>query len=105
MDNCNPTPEDLRADFRRRFPDGFKDPRPILQFPKKESQGMIKAELKWILQKNGIEASSLDETVHAAASVLATNANNGGIEEQINFLYDTCGWTPQDIINALEIRA
>jgi hypothetical protein len=76
----------------------------ILQFPKKEPH-MIIAELKTIFQKNGIESSSLDETVHDAASQMATNANNGGLEEQINFLYHTCEWTPQDIINALEIQA
>jgi len=89
MDNCNPTPEDLAADFRDRFPNGFKDPR---------------TELKTIFQKNGIECSSLDELVHTAASQQATNANNGGIDVQLNFLLNTCELTPQDILNALEIK-
>ena len=75
----------------------------ILQFPKKEPH-RARAELKRILMEKGLEASSLDNTVYDAASVLATNANNGGIEEQINFLYNTCSWTPQDIINVLEIQ-
>jgi len=75
----------------------------ILQFPKKELH-MIHAELKTIFQKNGIECSSLDELVHTAASQQATNANNGGIDVQLNFLLNTCELTPQDILNALEIK-
>jgi hypothetical protein len=66
---------------------------------------MTKTGLKEILLKNGIEASSLDETVHAAASKQATNANNGGIDDQIDYLLNTCEWAPQDILNALEIQA
>jgi hypothetical protein len=58
-----------------------------------------------ILLKNGIESSSLDELIHTAASQQATNANNGGLDEQLNFLLHTCEFTPQDILNALEIQA
>jgi hypothetical protein len=76
----------------------------ILKFPKKEPH-MVKAELKETLQKNGIEASSLDDIVHDAASSKASDANNGGTEGQIDFLLNTCGWTPQDILNALEIQS
>ena len=65
---------------------------------------MVKAELKQILLKNGIEASSLDETVHNEASQQASAANNEGIDGQLDFLMGH-GWTPQDIINALEIQA
>lgn len=75
----------------------------ILQFPNKEPH-MVKAELKAIFLKNGIECSSLDDTVHNEASQQATNANNGGLDEQLNFLM-VHGWTPQDILNALEIQA
>ena len=59
-----------------------------------------KTELKTILLKNGYEASSLDDIVHDAASQQGSNANNGGIDEQIDFLLNICGWTPQDIINS-----
>ena len=76
----------------------------ILQFPKKEPH-MVRAELKTIFLKNGIEASSLDELVHTAASQQATNANNGGLDEQLNFLLHTCEFTPQDILNSLEIQS
>lgn len=74
-----------------------------MQFPKKEPH-MIKAELKTIFLKEGIEASSLDDIIHDAASKQATDANNGGIEGQINYLLDTCEWTPQNILDALEIK-
>jgi hypothetical protein len=76
----------------------------ILQFPKKEPH-MVKAMLKRILLVNGHKASSLNDLVHSAASQEATNANNGGIDEQLNFLLNTCGWHPQNIINELEIQA
>ena len=63
-----------------------------------------KTELKTILLKNGYEASSLDDLVHDACAQQASNANNEGIDGQINFLLDTCRWTPQDILNALETQ-
>jgi hypothetical protein len=75
----------------------------ILQFPKKEPF-MVKAKLKEILLKNGIESASMDEIVHNEASQQASSANNEGIDGQINFLMEH-GWTPQNIINALEIQA
>jgi hypothetical protein len=64
-----------------------------------------KNELKERLLKAGIESSLLDDTVHDAASQQASNANNGGLDSQVDFLLDTCGWTPQNILNALEIQA
>ena len=62
---------------------------------------MTKQELKDFLLKNGIEASHLDDIVHDAASQLATNANNEGIDGQLNFLMDTCGWSSEDITNSI----
>ena len=54
---------------------------------------MTQKELKAYLVKEGYEASSLDDCVHLAADGLASNANNGGMESQINFLMDTaCGF-------------
>lgn len=49
------------------------------------------------LQKQGLEAAHLDDLVHDAANDLASNANNGGLKEQINFLITICGWTEKDI--------
>jgi hypothetical protein len=68
------------------------------------SANLKRAELKKILFNNGIESSSLDETVHDAASCMASEANNGGIDGQLAFLLDTCNWNPQDILKALEIK-
>ena len=61
-----------------------------------------KADLKYTFQKNGIKSHHLDGIVHDAASNLASNANNEGIDGQINFLLDTCGWTSQDVLNAIK---
>lgn len=73
-----------------------------MQFPKKEPH-MVRAELKEILLKNGLEAASLDDITHDAASSLATNANNEGVDGQLEFLLTTCGWSPQDIIDRIGI--
>jgi hypothetical protein len=62
---------------------------------------MTKAEFRVELVKKGIESSLLDDIVHEAASSLASNANNGGIDGQIDFLIDTCGWSHEDILNRL----
>ena len=74
-----------------------------MQFPKKEPH-MFKAELLKILEKNGIESSSLDEIVHNAASEQASSANNEGLDGQIDYLLNTHGWTPQNILDALEVK-
>lgn len=62
---------------------------------------MTKSELKKKLKKEiisrGVE-DHLDGCVHDAASQLASAANNGGIEDQIDFLIDTCGWTAEMIL-------
>jgi CO dehydrogenase/acetyl-CoA synthase epsilon subunit len=60
-----------------------------------------KSELKKFLFEKGIECSDLVDIVHDAASSLASDANNEGIDGQINFLMDTCGWTTEDIINKI----
>jgi hypothetical protein len=64
-------------------------------------KGTKKSELKKFLLEKGIESSHLDDLVHDAASSLASDANNEGIDGQINFLMDTCGWTTEDITNKL----
>ena len=51
-----------------------------------------RAQLKAWLLKEGYEASSLDEVVHLAADGAASDANNGGLDAQLDFLLDKCGW-------------
>jgi hypothetical protein len=43
----------------------------------------------------------LDSIVHDAASQMASAANNDGVEGQLDFLIDTCGWTEEDILNGV----
>jgi hypothetical protein len=62
---------------------------------------MTKSELKKQLMEKGIESSLLDDTCHEAASSLASNANNGGLDSQIDFLIDTCEWSPKDILKTV----
>jgi hypothetical protein len=62
---------------------------------------VTKAELKQEIQKKGIESAMLDDTVHDAASSLGTDANNGGLDAQIDFLMDTCGWSAEDILKQI----
>ena len=57
---------------------------------------------KETLIAKGYEAAHLDDVVHDAASSLASNANNGGMKEQIEFLITTCGWSEEDILRALD---
>jgi hypothetical protein len=56
---------------------------------------------KTSLIDRGVSATDLDEIVHDAASQLATNANNSGIANQIEFLTTTCGWSERSIHDAL----
>lgn len=44
---------------------------------------------------------NLDELVHQAASALASNANNGGIAEQVDFLTGVAGWSHNEITEAV----
>jgi hypothetical protein len=62
---------------------------------------MDKKDLLKSLMAKGYESSHLDDLVHTAASNLATNANNGGVESQVDFLMDTCGWSSEDIIKEM----
>jgi hypothetical protein len=50
------------------------------------------------LKERGVEPEELDELVHEAASSMASNANNSGVEAQVEFLMNTCGWGADDII-------
>ena len=52
---------------------------------------MNKDELKAKLLEEGFEAAHIDEVTHDAASLLATNANNAGVDGQIDFLNEVCG--------------
>lgn len=54
------------------------------------------------LMAKGYESAHLDDVVHDAASQLASNANNCGLDEQINFLTTTCEWSEEDILKSLE---
>jgi len=63
---------------------------------------MTKNKLKEEFAKEGIESAHLDEITHDAASQLASSANNGGLDDQIDFLLDTCGWTAEDILQAIK---
>lgn len=47
-----------------------------------------------------ISGDALDDTVHEEASRMASNINNGGLSEQIEFLSVTRGWSDEDIFNA-----
>ena len=45
----------------------------------------------------------LDGMVHDAASAMASAANNGGVTEQVTFL-KAAGWSPQEIVSALNSK-
>jgi hypothetical protein len=62
---------------------------------------MSKSELKKLLLEKGIESANLDDTVHDAASSLASSANNEGIDGQLEFLMEKCGWSSEDILKAI----
>jgi hypothetical protein len=62
-------------------------------------------EIVKILEDNKIEAEDIDETIHQAASALASCANNDGLEAQVTFLNNTCGWDTKDILsNTMDIN-
>lgn len=60
---------------------------------------MNNSELKTALLNEGIESVHLDDIVHDAASIQASNANNGGIDSQIEYLNNT-GLTNEEILNS-----
>jgi len=45
--------------------------------------------------------SHLSSVVDDAASQMATAANKEGVEGQIDFLIDTCGYTPEMILQQI----
>lgn len=50
-------------------------------------------------EKYGIKPEHLDKAVHNTANDMASNANNGGISEQVMFLRNA-GWDDQEILAA-----
>jgi hypothetical protein len=75
---------------------------------------MTKQELKTELLANGTESEvihDLDDAVHEAASQLASSSvpaskwfrayelsTDNGLDAQLDFLMDTCKWSPEDIL-------
>jgi hypothetical protein len=58
-----------------------------------------------ILEKlKKINSEDLDELVHEGAAELAADANNSGVEAQVTFLKESCGFTDEDILRILEIE-
>lgn len=66
-----------------------------------EDKGMTRAQLTAAILTSPASLSSLDDTVHDAASLMASAANNGGLDGQIDFLIDTCGWTAEQILTSI----
>ena len=63
---------------------------------------MTKQELKQELSTRSENVPAfLDDIVHDAASTLASNANNGGVDAQLDFLMDKCGWDAEDILKQI----
>ena len=56
------------------------------------------------LKEAGCTPEDFDEMVHAAASELATNANNGGLAAQIEFLTEN-GYSEKDILNVVAAKS
>jgi len=58
------------------------------------------------IKRLGINCEALDDLVHDAASelasVMASEANNGGLGGQIEFLSKTCGWSDESIRSAMK---
>lgn len=56
-------------------------------------------------QNNEAEDDRGDDENHDKASLLASNACNKGLEGQIKFLIEKCGWTERNIVDALQDRS
>lgn len=56
-------------------------------------------QLKKELSNAQLDTHDLDDVVHDAASTLASNANNEGLNGQIQFL-TSLGWSFEEIFNA-----
>lgn len=50
-----------------------------------------------LLTENGVEGDALDEIVHHAKSQEASNINNGGLDEQVQFLISEGGCSYEEI--------
>ncbi len=57
--------------------------------------------LKMKLLEDGYSAENLDSIVYDACSEQASNANNGGLDNQITFL-NSLGWSDKMIMEALK---
>lgn len=55
------------------------------------------------IKNQGYQSSNLDDLTQDAASELASNANNEGMQAQVEFLL-TCGWSNEDILGRLKIN-
>lgn len=53
------------------------------------------------LLKKGFGSENLDDVVHDAASQMASNANNGGLDQQVQFLITSAGWSEDEILDAV----
>lgn len=52
------------------------------------------------LERMGITSDNLDEIVIEAAERMASNANNGGVSDQLSFLHQS-GYSDEDIMGAV----
>jgi len=55
------------------------------------------------LEKLGIKAWMLDDSVYDAVSTIAHGANNGGIESQVRVLRCVCGWSDEEILTMAKL--
>jgi len=56
-----------------------------------------------IIKKHGRTTAGLDDLVHDAASAIASDTNNAGIEHQVEFLLANGSLSPSSILMALDI--
>lgn len=56
------------------------------------------------LERNSIEAEHLDGAVDQEKSRQRADINNGGLDEQVEYLLE-CGWTEEEILGAAELDA
>jgi hypothetical protein len=54
------------------------------------------------LDIEGICADDLDDLVEQTALDMASNANNGGLKEQLNFLIQIGGFTEEEIFKRIQ---
>ena len=64
---------------------------------------MTTKQLKKKLYDKGIEGCMLDSMVDECAHQMADAANQGGIDDQLDFLTETCGKDAKSILTALGI--